>query len=101
MVENIKSVILLMIPILASINEYRKAYILIENKNYKSRWKRNKIVISILLGSEFIIFPIVYKFIGNSDIDILFCNILGVFFVGTLIFNIINNKKYSDDIIVL
>ena len=53
MVENIKSVILLMIPILASINEYRKAYILIENKNYKSRWKRNKIVISILLGSEF------------------------------------------------
>ena len=35
------------------------------------------------------------------NIDTLICNILGVFFVGTLLFNTINNKKYPDDIIVL
>lgn len=90
MVENFKCFILIMIPILASIIQFRKAYILIRNKNNKSKWRKNIIII-----------PIIYRFIGNSDIDTLNCNILGVFFVGTLLFNIINNKKYPDDIIVL
>ena len=101
MVENFKCFILIMIQILASIIQFRKAYILIRNKNNKSKWRKNKIILSFLLGSEFIIIPIIYRFIGNSDIDTLICNILGVFFVGTLLFNIINNKKYPDDIIVL
>ena len=35
MVENFKCFILIMIPILASIIQFRKAYILIRNKNNK------------------------------------------------------------------
>lgn len=97
--EYIKFFLGLSIIILASINELRKVYKLFMIKNNKTKWRRNKIVISSMLAIEFIVIPTSLKLLGDSNRDEWICNILGVCFILTVIANLVNKKIYKEDVV--